>query len=213
MIRIDLPEEWRANVVLLRDIGDDDIERFLTTAERELAGSLRRQQQRQEWSASRIAAKLLLLEAGAIQSPYDCEFPTRGQRPDTPVGSFHVSFSHTGGVGGAAVALQPVGLDLERVRTIDPRTYKLFLTTNEERLVRSSDIALLPLQIWSAKEALFKTGGDEKTLKKIETTLSHLTPDRIGVTASGGRTAQTRPIGDVMIAALAFRAKEGASQP
>jgi len=208
MIRVDLPPEWRPFVVLLRDITGDDMERYLTEPERALVDGLRRKEQRQEWAASRIAVKLLLLEHGAIVSPMDCAFPTRGQRPDSPFGSLHISFSHSSGIGGAAVAGQPVGLDLERVRTIDPRTYKLFLTANEDRLVRSSDIARLPLQIWSAKEALFKSGGNETTLKKIETTLSHLAPDRIGVTASGGRSAQTREIAGDMIAALAFRIDE-----
>jgi len=106
-----------------------------------------REKRRVEWMLSRIAEK---------------ELRKRGAKGD------HVSFSHSGEYGAAAIDTRPVGIDVEVLRVIPESASRFFLTEDELAMMRRCSIANRLLHFWSAKEAVWKQrGGSVLTLKKI----------------------------------------------
>jgi phosphopantetheinyl transferase len=95
-----------------------------------------------EWTLSRAAARLL---------------------PDRRF----VSYSHSGRYAAAATGDEPVGVDVQVIRDLDPRAAHLFLTGAEEAALRTCTIAHAMLHFWCAKEAAFKQRlGRTVTLKQ-----------------------------------------------
>jgi hypothetical protein len=93
----------------------------------------------------RAAAARALATLGLVDPP---------RTPDgapLPATGRYWSASHTRGAAGAAVADFPVGIDLERARTLRPELVARFLSPTEP--------ALAPLVAWTAKEALLKKLG------------------------------------------------------
>lgn len=71
------------------------------------------------------------------------------------------SLSHTDGAVAVAVSRKPVGVDLEGMdHTPSLKIAEKILTEEEKNLPREDEEAFL-LQMWCAKEALFKAGKDE----------------------------------------------------
>ena len=129
-----------------------------------------------EWMVSRIAEKELR-KRGAIGE--------------------HVSFSHSGKYGAAAIDVQPIGIDVEVVREISENAAHLFLNDDEVETMQRNSIPNRMLHWWAAKEAAWKQrGGAVPTLKKLRL--------RLVSEAQGGlrfEEAETRAIGE-LIAAL-----------
>ena len=70
----------------------------------------------------------------------------------------------------------PVGIDVEKLRSIDDRAAHLFLSPEEEEVMRSCSIANRLLHFWCAKEAVWKQlGGSITTLKQVPLRLLDLT--------------------------------------
>lgn len=116
-----------------------------------------REKRRLEWMLSRIAEK---------------ELRKRGARGD------HVSFSHSGSYGAAAVDTKPVGIDVEVLRDISESAARHFLNDDEIAVMERCTIANRMLHFWSAKEAVWKQrGGAVATLKRLQIQLEAENPD------------------------------------
>src|SRR6185369_272878 len=91
---LELPQEWRARAMVIRDV---ELSRdWFRDDELAIVDAFKLQKRREEWMRARIAAKELAKIA-------------RGE---------HVSFSHSGPYGGAAIDRAPVGIDVEIVRPV-----------------------------------------------------------------------------------------------
>ena len=106
-----------------------------------------REKRRREWMLSRIAEQ---------------ELRRRGAKGE------HVSFSHSGKYGAAAIDTRPVGIDVEVLRQIPESASRFFLNEDEIAAMGKCTIANRLLHFWSAKEAVWKQrGGAVPTLKRL----------------------------------------------
>ena len=84
----------------------------------------------------------------------------------------YLSFSHTDGYVAAAVSVLPVGVDIERTnRKLAKGLYDRIVCGKEKALYAAPDNTQL-LQLWTAKEAVFKQtdNNDGLTVSQIDTT-------------------------------------------
>ena len=108
----------------------------------------------------------------------------------------YVSYSHSGSFGGAAVDVQPVGIDVEVIRDVPVRAGHLFLSESEESAAAQCRIPHAMLHFWSAKEAAWKQfGGAVPTLKRVPLTLLQESSEGLIFDL-----VETRFIGDVVVA-------------
>jgi len=125
----------------------DHAESFFTDDELATVHGFPLEKRRRQWMLSRIAEK---------------ELRRRGA-----VGS-HVSFSHSGDYGAAAVGDEPIGVDIEALRDLAEHAAHLFLTDDEIGVMERCSIPNRLLHFWCAKEALWKQrGGAVLTLKRV----------------------------------------------
>jgi phosphopantetheinyl transferase (holo-ACP synthase) len=125
----------------------DDAELFFTEDELATVRSFPLEKRRRQWMLSRIAEKELR-RSGAVGN--------------------HVSFSHSGDYGAAAVGDEPVGIDIEALRDLRQHAAHLFLTDDEIRVMERCSVPNRLLHFWCAKEALWKQrGGAVPTLKRV----------------------------------------------
>lgn len=162
-----LPDEWGQRACVVREV--EQPERWFSPDELAIVALFRNEKRRVEWMLSRIAEKELR-QHGATGT--------------------HVSYSHSGLVGAAAVGESPVGIDVEVVRDLNARAAHLFLSDVEERTVERCRIPHALLHFWSAKEARWKQfGGSIPTLKRVPLTLVEVRPN--GLVFDGVETIAT----------------------
>jgi 4'-phosphopantetheinyl transferase EntD len=164
MKRVTLPESWRRRAIVIADVRMSDD--WFTPGEIATAASFRLDKRKAEWKLSRIAAKQLAVDIGICSSPAECvvDRPWLYARHATR----HVSISHSGGYAGAAVDIEPVGIDVERVRDLKESAGHLFLTDDEIAVMQDLEIPHRMLHFWAAKEAAWKRlGGETPTLKRV----------------------------------------------
>jgi phosphopantetheinyl transferase (holo-ACP synthase) len=125
----------------------EDAERWFSDDELATVRGFPLPKRRREWMLSRIAEKEL--------------------RRNGAIGN-HVSFSHSGEYGAAAVGQQPVGIDIEVLRDLREHAAHLFLTDQEIRVMEQCRLPNRLLHFWCAKEALWKQHrGAVPTLKRV----------------------------------------------
>lgn len=147
-----LPESWSRRALVITDV--DAPESWFTPGQ---IPDHRLEKRRIEWMRSRIAAIELSRLRGADVTNGDLltREPAR-------------SFSHSGLFGGAAIDDEPVGIDIEVPRMINPRAAHLFLTEEEISVVQQCVKPAALLHFWCAKEAVWKKhGGTITTLKQV----------------------------------------------
>ena len=155
MRRLVLPQSWQTRALVITDVAEP--EAWFNDEELTLARLQRLPRRRRDWMLSRIAAKELARERGG-----DWSNAALIQQ------SAELSFSHSHGFGAAAMGHGPVGIDVEKLRSIDLRAAHLFLTPAEETVMRSCAIDNPLLHFWCAKEAAWKQlGGSILTLKQV----------------------------------------------
>jgi len=176
----DLPE-----IAILSDVTAEDCHRFLHPREQEKAESFQSERRRSEWKAARIAAKLVALRAGLTTSPETLELASDSGRPHFPGREeVFVSLSHSHGVGAAAVSQSPIGIDLEAIRPIDPRTTRFYLQPHEERIAFGLHVEDVLIHLWSAKEAAWKSSSSAQGTTLKQTTFSDLARTENGLRAA-----------------------------
>ncbi len=146
MIELALPEAWRARAIVIRDV--DDPESWLRDDELAIARAFPREKRRREWMLARVAAKVLARRRALGD---ECG---GGLKPAP-----HLSLSHSGPWAAAAIDTEPVGIDVEVVRTISEHAARHFLTSEQTAQMESCAIPHRLLHFWCAKEAAWKQRG------------------------------------------------------
>jgi len=205
---VEVPSDWSSWLRIVADVTPDDLQGHLTTSERADVERLRAPERRLERAASRIAGKILLTETMSLGDAREVEFAKDEDRPFARLrGSavpLSVSFTHSHGLGAAAVAESPVGIDLERFRDIRPQMTRFFLSPSEFSAAESLDLPWSLLHFWSAKEAAFKMSRTYPTLLKTPLHVTAITSSGLTFEVSGtGAEVETRVVETEFVVALA----------
>jgi phosphopantetheinyl transferase len=134
----------------------DDITQWFTPAELELAATFKLEKRRNEWLLSRIAAKELAVRLGIASDPRTVVISRPTLVIDGLQSDWYVSLSHSAPYAAAAIAREPIGLDIQVVREFPEQAAHLFLTDDEERVMESCTLTHRLLHYWCAKEAVWK---------------------------------------------------------
>ena len=192
MRRLSLPDAWRRRAIVIAEAATPDD--WFTPEELATAVSFRLEKRTVEWKLSRTAAKQLAIDIGFCRSPLECIV----DRPSIRCRGAHryVSISHSAGYAAAAIDIEPVGIDIEKIRDLRESAAHLFLTDEETQTMQRTRIAHRMLHFWAAKEAAWKRlGGDPPTLKRVPLKLE-------AETASGLRFDQVETFlsGEIVVA-------------
>jgi len=155
---VQLPPDISYRIVSLGELPRSGWEMLLSEEELERLAHFGSMQRKRQFLAGRIAARTLL--AGRLAVP-PAEVPltvaTDGA-VDVDGTPFHVSISHAGEYAVAAIALRPVGVDIERVVPRHPDLHRRFLNdaerTHLDELNLDRDHAYI--LSWAIKEAVLK---------------------------------------------------------
>lgn len=135
---------------------------FFTVAELATARAFKLEKRRDEWLLARYAAKQLAMQLGLVAEPQDCEvgrpsliLPGRAESP------WFVSISHSAPYAAAALAREPVGIDIQVVRELAESSSHLFMTDDEADAMRRCQLPHRVLHFWCAKEAAWKQRSTE----------------------------------------------------
>lgn len=168
--------------------GPADLSMF-SDAELEQANAFKLTKRRDEWLLARAAAKQLAMRLGITNDPRALSI----ERPTTA--GWYLSLSHSAPYGGAAIAREPVGFDVQVVREIAEWATHLFLSEDETEAMRACGIEHRVLHFWCAKEAAFKRNAEYETMKQL--------PMRLLEEREGGLLfdqAETVRIGELIVA-------------
>lgn len=148
---------WDDRVLVLRDaelhadwFSDDELA---------IANAFHLASRRDEWMLSRIAAKQLAMQLDVASDAR----AIRVERPYLAGTRWTVSLSHSAPYAAAALAREPIGIDVQLVRTLDERAAHLFLSPEETEAMERCTIEHRILHWWCAKEAAFKQRSNEFT--------------------------------------------------
>jgi 4'-phosphopantetheinyl transferase EntD len=146
-----------------RSFGDSapQDDEWFSPAELEQAAQFKLPKRREEWLLARAAAKQLAMQLGITDDPRTLNI----ERPTTA--GWYVSLSHSAHYGGAALAREPIGLDVQVVREIAEWATHLFLSERETGEMRTCSIGHRVLHFWCAKEAAFKRSAEYETMKQL----------------------------------------------
>ena len=139
---------------------------YFTQSELDTANEFKLQKRRDEWLLSRYAAKQLAMELEIIDDPRACTVERPVLYVDGQPTTWFVSLSHSAAYAGAALAREPVGIDVQVVREIAEWSSHLFMSDAEREVMRGCAIAHRALHFWCAKEAAWKRRSDEFTTMK-----------------------------------------------
>jgi phosphopantetheinyl transferase len=186
MTQLTLTHPDRSHVVVITD-SDALTDDWSTEEERRYADSLPLPQRRIEFLASRIAARQAAVRLFGAK-PEEITLDRSERQPTIAVAGSrqYVSYSHTHGIGAAAVDSAPIGVDLERSRIVSPRMAKFFLTDRERDEALESPLLHPLIHCWSAKEAAFKMFGTATLLSEISIVLASARSDHATFTCSLG---------------------------
>jgi len=205
---VDVPSSWLPLVRVVANADEQELADFLDGEELGEIGVLRAAQRQRESAASRIAAKSIAIDRGIVDRPSRIRFGKSDARPvvlvDGVQSALYVSFSHTAGLGAAALHDAPVGIDLERERVIDPRATKFFLREKDLATAASSGVENALLHWWCAKEAAFKLTADYPTLLRVPLDFEHETSAGLILRGPRGARVETARLSASLVAALAI---------
>ena len=139
-----------------------------TPAERARAAAFQRPSDRRDYVAAHLLVRLCAASAinvppatlSVVQECSICRGP-HGRPTLLGLAEVYVSLSHTAGWVAAAVAGEPVGIDLENASSaaLEPSLLDFVLTPAERAVVESADTPAMTFRrFWVRKEALLKVG-------------------------------------------------------
>lgn len=169
MKTLELPQFARELVMVVTEFDRAEAEQFLTPSELSYVASFASERRRHEWVGSRIAARSLAIRRGVARAPDELQIASE-LRPPVARAATHdlfVSFSHSHRAGAAALSPRRVGVDIERIRKIEPRLTKFFLHAEESSQAERLTIANSLIHLWAAKEAAFKLVASLTLLKDV----------------------------------------------
>ena len=121
-----------------------------------------------EWLLSRLAAKQLAMQLGLANDPRAITVERPFLVIDGAPTEWRVSLSHSAPYAGAAIAREPIGIDVQLVRELDERSAHLFLSPEETDQMHGCTLPHRILHFWCAKEAAWKMRSPEfVTLRQV----------------------------------------------
>jgi phosphopantetheinyl transferase len=165
-----LPVELRDHVCAVSAVSEAEAAYWLPPEELQRAGEFRLERRREEWIAARVALRRLAVGKGLVAEPGELAIVSTERRPMVSLSGgrcVELSLSHSAGWGVAAIDQTPVGVDLEKLRTIAPATAKFFLHEDERQMLERSGVEGVLLTAWAAKEAAFKAARGLTLLKQV----------------------------------------------
>ncbi len=161
---------WPDRAIVIADLVSP--EDWFTGEELSIASAFPREKRREEWLLSRAAAKQLAVHLGICEDPRTCMVERPRLTVEGRKDEWFVSLTHSAPFAGAAIAGEPVGLDVQVVRELSEAAAHLFLTEEEASQMRASTVSERLLHFWCAKEAAWKKrGGEVATLKQVPISL------------------------------------------
>lgn len=192
----ELATPWSDRILVLQREEGEELEELFSSAELAKAAAFRLQKRRDEWLLGRLAAKHLAERHVPGVDPRDVTVRRGVLTIAGEPTSWRVSLSHSGDYAGALIAREPVGLDVQVVRSIPERMTHLFLSESETEMMHGCALSERVLHFWCAKEAAWKQRSSEfATLKQLPFTLLDASADALRFD-----TVETRRIGDVIVA-------------
>lgn len=148
--------------------GEPDLS-FFTAGELAAAQAFKLQKRREEWLLARYAAKQLAIQLGLVAEPQDCEVGRPGLiLRGNAAEPWFVSISHSAPYAAAALAREPVGIDIQVVRELTESSSHLFMTDDEAEAMRRCSLPHRVLHFWCAKEAAWKQRSTEfATMRQV----------------------------------------------
>lgn len=194
LIEVPLPPEWSRRAILVR--GEPD-QAFFTDEELARAHSFTLPKRQAEWKLSRAAAKQFAVRTGFASDPRSCTVSEERRLIVAQVmRPLFVSLSHSAPYAAAAIDGSPIGIDVERLREIRGQAARLFLTLEEEAVMKGCSLPYRLLHFWAAKEAAWKrAGGAIETLKRMALKLEAETENGLRFTE-----VETTILGDAVVA-------------
>ncbi len=114
--------------------------------------------------------KCLLKEEGIEDTVIEVRENGKPYLKNSPL---YISISHSGDMAACAISEKFVGIDIEKMREVNPRLINRICTDEEKTFIEhSKDKNEALLDIWTAKEAYFKITGTEN-YKEINTLTLH----------------------------------------
>jgi phosphopantetheinyl transferase len=167
MRTIDTP--WEDRVLVMRQEGEDtEIPHWFAPAEWSAAAAFKLPTRRNEWMHSRMTAKQLAMKLGIADDPRAITVARPSLVIDGTQSDWRISLSHSAPYAGAAIAREPIGIDVQLIRDLDERAAHLFLSPEETELMLSCTLPHRILHFWCAKEAAWKQRSDEfATLRQV----------------------------------------------
>lgn len=187
-----LPTPWSDRALVITGAVDDAV---FSETELATANAFKLAKRREEWLLSRAAAKQLALQLGIAGNPRSVSVDRPHLIIDGQRTEWYVSISHTAHHAGAAIARDPVGIDVQFVRTIAEWSSHLFLSDGETAEMHRCGVSDRVLHFWCAKEAAFKKSGTHATMKQLPLRL--LEERELGLVFD---LVETVRIGDVIVA-------------
>ena len=171
MIEVPLPWPHRG-ISVVRFDDHEAVDALLSPAELEDSAAFRLAKRREEWRLSRAAGKLLAMRVGVCDDPRRITLPRPVFAVDGQPTPWFVSLSHSRPYAGAICGQEPVGIDVQVVRTFSESAAHLFLSREEEEQMKRCTIADRILHFWCAKEAAWKQRSTEfVTMKQLPLSL------------------------------------------
>lgn len=155
----------RVFVSKIPEMSEGDFERFskrVSVERREKAEKLKIHSKKcQALAVELLLRAVLVAHFGMNESDIVIEKTPEGKPYLKGDNSFCISLSHCEGVVAVAVSDNEVGVDVERVRTIDSKIANRFFTKSEQEYVFKNDSTATEhfFEIWTRKEALAKLNG------------------------------------------------------
>ena len=176
--------------LLSREDAQPDV---LSEEERARLATFTSESRRLEFVLGRTAARTLIAEA-QNSDPRDAGLAVNADGAPVVLASpLYLSIAHTGGRevwGGAAIARQPVGLDLERIRPRQPALWRRILSEDEHPMLDALGGPTDEAQtlLWSLKESVLKARRTGLRAGMRSVTLTHVDADHLSgeATASDG---------------------------
>jgi 4'-phosphopantetheinyl transferase EntD len=141
---------------------------WFTATELAIANAFKLAKRREEWLHGRMAAKQLAMNLGLASDPRTIAIERPFLSIDGKRSEWRVSLSHSEPYAGAAIAREPIGLDVQVVRELDERAAHLFLSPREIEQMQRCPLPHRILHFWCAKEAEWKRRSDEfVTLRQV----------------------------------------------
>lgn len=163
------------------DLSTDADFALLSPDEQGRANRLVIPQKRQRFIAGRAALRTILSQYTQLSAQsLSFEYGTDG-KPALTNSALHFNLAHSEDRGLLAVALHPIGVDLEHIRPIQSAAYianTAFTPAEREQLEQYGDSVFF--QLWTCKEAAMKAiGGGFRLAQQIEIQLGQNLPPRL----------------------------------